>query len=147
MVVEDRDRYIPVRRQFIQENYPGMASSEIDKLAKLTRGMIFADMITFVDIYLKTNMLPVNDIDKYNTCDPETGNWSERILSKKQYRKILDNYHFQVDFENGYYNIHRNNPALSILIKMVNFFIRNFRLSGSLLAPFIFLTVRNQKSD
>lgn len=142
MVEEDRLVYTPVRKQFLQENYPDMPSGEMEKLAKSTRGLTFPDMKAHVDVYLKTNTLPVLDIDGYNTCDPQTGNWSERILSKKQYREILANHHFQVCFENGYYNVIRRHPAISALAKTVNFFIRRFRRPGSLITPFIFLTIR-----
>lgn len=149
MLDEEKNLYIPVRRQFLQEKYPATASSEIEVLAKSTRGLIFSDMIKYVDIYLKTNTLPVIDIDRYNTCDPETGNWSERILSRKKYRKILGNHQFQVKFENGYYNVHKNHPVILFIVKTVNFFIRHFRLSGSIITPFIFLTVKKttNKSD
>ena len=142
MVAEEVDIYIPIRKRFLQEQYPAMAASEIDKLAILTRGLIFPDIINYVDIYLKTNTLPAIDIDKYNTCDPETGNWSERILSKKQYRNIVSSHHFHVEFTNGYYNEHRTKPALAAIVGMVNFFIRCFKFSGSLFAPFIYLTVK-----
>jgi 2-polyprenyl-3-methyl-5-hydroxy-6-metoxy-1,4-benzoquinol methylase len=142
MLEEDKNIFSPMRKQFLLEKFPNMESSEIEKLAKLTRGLIFPDIIEFVNIYIETETLPVVDIDRYNTCDPETGNWSERILSKKQYRKIINANHFQVRFKNGFYNVHRNNCVSSMLTKIVNFFVRNFGLLGSKFAPFIILIVK-----
>lgn len=139
MIEEEANIYFPIRKQFITEKYPDIASNEIDKLTKSTRGMIFSDIIKNVDIYLETSVLSVIDIDKYNTCDPRTGNWTERILSKKQYRKIINNNHFQVAFKNGFYNENRSNPFLSFIIMIINFFIRYLGIFGAKITPFLIL--------
>lgn len=142
MVEEDRDVYLPIRRRFLLEKYPDIDSSKIEKLAKQTRGLIFSDIILFVNTYLETKTLPVINIDKYNTCNPKTGNWTERILSKKQYRKIISSHHFQVTFENGFYDVRQNNRVLSMIAKFVNFFIQYSGMLGSKITPFIFLTIK-----
>jgi len=142
MIEEDVNVYFSIRKQFLIEKYPSLSSSEIVKLAKLTRGLIFPDIIKQVDTYLKTNILPVINIDKYNTCDPKTGNWTERILSKKQYRKILNYNDFQVTFKNGFYNKNRSNPVFSTVAVIMNFFIKYFRFSASIINPFMVLIVK-----
>ncbi len=147
MLRGEANTYLPIRKQFISEKYPCINSSEIEKLAKLSRGLIFSDIIQFVDTYLRTNTLPIVNVDKYNTCDPRTGSWIERILSKKEYRKIINDNHFQVTFENGFYNECRNNRILSVTAKIANFFIRRFGLLGSKFTPFIILTVKTPNAS
>jgi 2-polyprenyl-3-methyl-5-hydroxy-6-metoxy-1,4-benzoquinol methylase len=141
MVKEEKNDYFPMRKQFLSEKYPEITYSEIEKIAKLTRGLIFPDMLQYMDIYIKTKKAPLIDIDKYNTCDPETGNWTERILSKKQYRQIINNNHFQVTFKKGFYNINKSNFILSIMSKIINFLIQYFKFS--MLALFLIITVKN----
>ena len=142
MIEDERNEYFPLRKQFLVENYPGKTSSEIEKLAAMTRGLKFTDIKQHVDKYLETTILPVVDIDKYNTCDPINGNWTERILSKNQYRKIIKQNHFQVSFKNGFYNDERNNPVTCFAAKIINYFVRYLNLSVSLFAPFIILKVK-----
>ena len=142
MIEEERNVYLPIRKQFVLNNFPELTSSEIEKLAIRTRGLIFPDITQYVNNYLKTNDLPPVDVDKYNTCDPQTGNWTERILSKKQYRKIINAHNFRVNFKNGFYNDERNNIFTSFAAKIVNIFIRRFSVSGSLFSPFLILTVK-----
>ena len=143
MLKEEAEEYLPVRTQFIKEKYPQLNDHKIEKLAILTRGLIFPDIKKNVDFYIDTNILPNVEVDKYNTCDPRTGNWTERILSKKQYRKIIKN-HFKINFANGFYNYERNNPFLSCTAKIVNSFMRHFNIFGSLFAPFMILTVKKK---
>lgn len=147
MLEGEANTYLPTRKQFISEKYPGIDSSEIEKLARLSRGLIFPDIIQFVDTYLKDNILSVVNIDKYNTCDPRTGNWLERILSKKQYQKIINNNHFEVTFECGFYNECRNNRIPSVAAKIANFFIRRFGLLGSKFTPFIILIIKSPNAS
>jgi 2-polyprenyl-3-methyl-5-hydroxy-6-metoxy-1,4-benzoquinol methylase len=142
MVEEETNLYYPVRKEFIKINFSALNISETEILAKSTRGLTFPYITQFVDMYLKTNMIPVLDIDKYNTCDPNTGNWTERILSKNQYRKIINNNHFQVTFENGYYNDERNSFVTSAIAKTANFFIKHFKLLSAFCVPFIILKVK-----
>ena len=142
MIEEERSVYFPLRKQFLEENYPDKASSEIIKLAVITRGLKFTDIKYHVDKYLDTKIFPFIDIDKYNTCDPRDGNWAERILSKKQYRKIINTYHFQVSFKNGFYNEERHHPITFLIAKIANFFVRY--LSFSIFAPFILLIVKKK---
>ena len=144
MIKEETEIYFPQRKQFLLKNYPDIPLLDIEKLAKLTRGLIFPDITQYVNSYLKTKILPSIDIDKYNTCDPSTGNWSERILSKKQYRKIVTRNHFQVTFKNGFYNARRSSIVSSVITKISNYFIRHFGLLGSKFTPFIILTVKKE---
>ncbi|MCL2073269.1 MAG: hypothetical protein FWH18_05075 [Marinilabiliaceae bacterium] len=146
MIEEETESYLPARKKFILEKFPNLGTEEVDKLAKQTRGLIYPDIKQFVEIYLKTNNMPVLEIDKYNTCDPKTGNWTERILSKKHYRKIFNNNGFQVTFDNGFYNTNRNNVISTGIAKFANFIMRHFKIIGSTFNPLMILIVNLHRS-
>jgi DNA phosphorothioation-dependent restriction protein DptG len=91
--------------------------------------------------YLLTGRDFIVDIDQYNTCDPNTGNWTERILPLKKYQEILNRQKYQVRIKNGFYNSDRKNIFLSLIAKGINFFVRNSGRIGRVLAPYIILMV------
>jgi len=141
MKKEETEVYFPARKLFLSEKYPELTFSEIKKLSSDTRGLIFPDIEQYISNYLKKNILPTIDVDKYNTCNPKTGNWTERILSKKQYRKIINAHDFQVSFGIGFYNDERSNYLISLIAKIVNFLMLHFYFVGLFFCPFLILKV------
>ncbi|MCL2073535.1 MAG: hypothetical protein FWH18_06430 [Marinilabiliaceae bacterium] len=142
MIEEETESYLPARKKFISEKFPNLDTNVLNILTKQTRGLIYPDIKQFVEIYLKTNNMPVFEIDRYNTCDPKTGNWTERILSKKQFRKIFNKNGFQVTFENGFYNTNRSNVISTGIAKFANFIMRHFKIIGSKFNPLMILIVK-----
>ncbi len=145
MIRDEKMTYLPARKEFIIQNYPDISLLEAEKLATKTRGLTFADIRNYIEEYLQTGNLPERNIDSYNTCDPSSGNWTERILSLKEYRKILDKNHFQVCFKNGFYNDIRQKTVASIVTKVVNLYIRYSGIFGRMLAPYILLKIQHKK--
>lgn len=123
--------YFQLRKQFILKNYPDMSDLDAEVWASDTRGLTYPDILVAIDSHR-----PNIGIDNYNTCDPATGNWTERILSIKRYQRIVDRYHTTVEVELGYYNIHCKGLK-RLAAKIVNLFIR--KTNCRKLAPFITL--------
>ena len=123
--------YFQLRKQFILRNYPDLSDVDADVWATNTRGLTYPDILIAVDTHL-----PNIRVDNYNTCDPATGNWTERILSIKRYQRIADRYHATVEVELGYYNRHRKGLK-GLVARIVNLFIR--KTDCRKLAPFITL--------
>ncbi len=126
--------FLQVRKQFIKTAFPELPKDTILLLAKATRGLQQNDIKPAVDNYLQKKILPTlpqND----NTCDPVTGSWTERLLTVTDYKKIYNQYGFQLSIYHGFYNSFE--PGFAALIrKLANGFIK---LWGIKLAPFIVL--------
>lgn len=94
-----------MRRDYIKEHNADMSDRELDFWADNTRGLIFDDVIRAVESH-SPNLLR----DKYNTCDPRTGSWTERILPVDDYRELLSPYDFTLTVLPGRYNHYRRGP-------------------------------------
>ena len=120
----EKSLYFPMRRDYIQKNYPTLTEWESADFARLTRGLTYQDISGEMDIYLQKGTLPKLRVDSCNTCDPQTGNWTERILSLKEYRNILNKNGFKAEFLKGYYNEKRNVPIQLFAAKIINKFVK-----------------------
>ncbi|MDH6306221.1 putative nicotinamide N-methyase [Parabacteroides sp. PF5-5] len=132
--------YYARREQYLRESFPELTEEQLKVWASCTRGVIYDDIKRAVE----TNHLPFPE-DKYNTCDPETGNWAERILPIQRYRISLAPCNYHLSVKKGFYNTHRTNPLQSLLCQLINGLIRISGKAGLFLAPFITLHCKNNK--
>lgn len=116
--------YFTKRKEFIQANAKHLSETEINDLAKLSRGKIYSDMLT--------DSTPPDDT--FNTCDPETGNWAERILPLKTYGQFASEAGFRAAFTPGFYN-----EEHSRLKNLLNFCIRKSGKFGFKFAPYVLI--------
>lgn len=107
-----------MRRRYIAERHPNLSLKQQNYWAKNTRGLIYKDVELAVE-----NQNPNLLLDPYNTCDPETGSWTERILPISDYRQLLAPYNWSLAVLPGLYNEHRKGPK-AWLSKLVNKHIR-----------------------
>ena len=134
--------YYTLREQFITKLCPAFSPKEVETWARKTRGLTYPD----IQKAIEKKSLPSPE-DPYNTCDPATGNWAERILPIQTYEDLLAPYQFKLKVEKGFYNADRNNPVLSLICKGINALIRNSGSFGFLLAPFILLSCGKERAD
>ncbi|WP_297906198.1 SAM-dependent methyltransferase [uncultured Parabacteroides sp.] len=134
--------YYTLRKQFITKLYPDLSQEKIETWARQTRGLIYTD----IQKAIEEKIMPTPE-DPYNTCDPATGNWTERILPIETYEDLLAPYQFKLKVEKGFYNTDRNNPVFSLICKGINALIRNSGSLGFLLAPFIILSCGKERTD
>ena len=134
--------YYTLREQFITKLCPAFSPKEVETWARQTRGLTYPD----IQKAIEKKSLPSPE-DPYNTCDPATGNWAERILPIQTYEDLLAPYQFKLKVEKGFYNADRNNPVLSLICKGINALIRNSGSFGFLLAPFIILSCGKERAD
>ena len=138
-MTEDEKTFLTQRRDFIAENYPELSPRESDQMARLCRGKIYADIRKTVDLYRETGILPEELPDRFNTCDPSNGNWTERILPFGEYIKLADAAGFKTSFAMGFYNEKRNNKLFAAIFYGLNRFIKRFPRAGRYLAPYILI--------
>lgn len=128
-----RQGFRELRRCFIARHYPNMDDDMLDYWAANTRGLVYDDVLRAVD-----TATPNTLADPYNTCDPDTGSWTERILPVADYQALVSPYGSDVEVENGYYNVHRTG-AKKLLSQLLNCTLRNGRMRQW--APFLILKV------
>ncbi|MDR1980021.1 MAG: SAM-dependent methyltransferase [Tannerellaceae bacterium] len=134
--------YYAQREQFIRTCRPSFSAEMVDRWSRNTRGLIYADIEEAID----RNRLPVPG-DAFNTCDPATGNWAERILPVDAYRRLLAAFRFSLTVDKGHYNVHRRNRFTAFICRCVNLFIRYSGKAGFLVSPYIILSCSHDSRD
>lgn len=131
----ERPNYYTKRVEYIRENFPQLGRSGAKRWAIRTRGLNYAD----IRMTITTNERPLL-LDAYNTCDPETGNWVERILPLKEYKEIAARYDYKVYSGKGFYNTDRPAQWKTIASTLLNEVIKYSGKVGFLFSPFILLS-------
>jgi uncharacterized protein YutD len=137
---KNENGYLALRQTFIQQKYPHMSEATCAEWAEKTRGLIYEDIKTAID----NNRPPLLN-DQYNTCEPATGNWVERILPISAYEKIVQPYGYKLRLGKGFYNTDRPNSMLNSVSWLMNTLIQLLRRVGFVAAPFIILSFKKQR--
>ena len=137
---EKHEAFLQIRKQIIGEAFPDLDVATTEKLCRATRGLDKPNIIKAVTAYLENGILPV--LPKgYNTCNPLTSSFTERILPLADYHSLYANHGFSLQVYNGFYNI--NSPGIKKLINPVlNGMIK---IVGRKIAPFISLKGSNKR--
>jgi 2-polyprenyl-3-methyl-5-hydroxy-6-metoxy-1,4-benzoquinol methylase len=130
---------LTLRTKIIKNTGIELSNSEVDFLAKNTRGLL-KDKIEQQAIYYSRNkeLLYVNPY-KTNTCDPLTGNWFENLINQEQLKTILFNLNYRNStITNGYYDrLSINESKFKLLIKyFLNISISLLNKNGIFISPF-----------
>ena len=141
--------YYTKRLEFIKQIHPEMEESEAHKYASLTRGMNYADIRYFIQSHNweGTGAATLTGYkDKHNTCDPENGNYMERILPLKEYcYHMSDEEDGILRIHCGLYNTSTKNKLKKWLAKIANYIIFNTGTWGVRISPFLIIaSVRNR---
>ena len=132
---EKHAAYLHIRRAIIRDNFPAVKGEELDKLATATRGLRRDDIIAFIRFYTDGHPIQSTIIGNTNTCHPETGSWSERILPIDYYKQLYLRHGFNLAVQNGFYNDLDPGPK-----QMINYFMNLLvKILGKKTAPFITL--------
>lgn len=97
--------FLQLRYEHIMKLHPDMSEREAMQWARDTRGLTYGDVERSIEAQ-SPNLL----LDPHNTCDPETGSWTERVLPIDDYRQILAPYGFGLYVLPGFYNEYRRGP-------------------------------------
>ena len=77
-------------------------------------------------------------MSRYNTCDPATGSWTERLLPLSEYRRLLHPFGARLTVANGRYNTRRYGFK-AVAARLANGLLRCNAMRC--MAPFIILNV------
>jgi len=132
----ENPNFYTLRRDYIRTQYPDFDENTLTRWASATRGLVFDDIKAVVD-----GEKPLPSVDGYNTCDPRTGSWTERVLPLSEYRRLLAKHQRILRVENGFYDTHRAQPQ-KMFRAALNVIIRLLPHLGRSIAPFIFLKTK-----
>ena len=133
---EPHKPYFEIRKAMISELLKNEENNLLNQLASKTRGLQKNDILSAIVTFQKSGILPNEPTDKFNTCHPETGSWTERILSLNEYKRIYKSNGFVLSVSAGFYN--QNKKGLKkIMFQGANLMISIFGMS---FAPFIILS-------
>ena len=124
------------RLDFIRQRFPQLTENELEYWARNTRGLVFDDIEKAV-----AEKSPNTAIDRYNTCDPATGSWTERVLPLSDYKRLFSKYKRILCVENGFYDTNRTQPQKAFRA-LLSGIIRMFPRMGRCIAPFIILKTK-----
>ena len=131
--------FLEVRKMIIKEDFPTLDDKIINKLAQQTRGLNKADIINLIENdYLKNRALSYAPPDSYNTCNPITSSFSERLLSIVEYKKLYNDAGMQLFVYCGFYN-QFGSSFKNKLLGIVNKVMGLLGTKGLVITPFILL--------
>ncbi len=104
----------------IERQAPGLTHSKKQRFAKATRGLAADELYNAIEEFRKNGALPDPRVYGSNTCDPSNGVWAEHLLSENEYRKYINEKHFNVSFEPGFWDTHYRKPFLNTIGRNLN---------------------------
>lgn len=107
-----------LRRRIIEPLLPDSSRHELDRLTAATRGLHKADIQTAVHQFLQNGHMAEPE-HPTNTCNPETGNWCERLIDLNAIRSQLQDRSWQVHLEPGFYGP-RSGLAQKLAVRLLN---------------------------
>lgn len=129
------------RDELISTHFPMLRMEERTLLVTATRGLCGSGLLQAVENYVNTGGgLPEPPADPYNTCDPVSGSWTERLLPVSGYRKIVEGAGLSFSYDCGFYNAtgkglrFRMRELLNLLIPLL----------GKRIAPFLVFYARGK---
>lgn len=142
---DSKEAYSLVRKKIIKELIPTVSEQDLNKLTQLTRGFIKSDIEKACQNFIATRSMPEPIEDAFNTCDPLTGNWTERLLPVSYYQSLFNKNGFSFRVVAGPYNRNYHSLPLKILSSVMNPLINMFGNRAYFLSPFIILCGSEKK--
>ena len=131
-------RYVKERAVLIRQTLPGITAGDEKKLARATRGLAGEDL-QFAISEFKKGVLPVPTKYYSNTCDPSNGVWAEHLLTFPQYRQAINDKHYKITFQPGFWDTHYAGRLKSAMGRAFNRIIKTGGKKAYRLAPFIYV--------
>ena len=125
--------FFKTRQKIIHAQLESTDEAIILKLAKATRGMDEADILTVTRDYKINGTILLPPIHPTNTCNPLNGSWTERILEIEEYISIYNSNGMKLDLYNGFYDEYKTGFK-KLLNKLLNMAVRRIGLA---FAPYI----------
>jgi hypothetical protein len=120
-----------IREDILRACNPGFTAPELERWITATRGLYQPDILRAV----ASMKIPQPPADPYNTCNPITGSFTERILSFAEYTRLYKMNDWQLNVLPGFYDTDKKGLK-SIISHLLNAAKPVF---GMRIAPFVLL--------
>ncbi len=98
------------------------------------------DLDNAIEKYKNTNIIPKLNVLRTNTCEPENGNWLENLLTKSEYKAIIEPNHYTFKFLPAFWDTHYPSVFKSNISKVLNVITRSLGAQkGIYAAPFVYI--------
>ena len=141
----ERQYYKKQREDYIRELVPGISEPDIVQLVKLTRGRAFTDLTDAVNAYLAKQPVTKVEFLRTNTCDCSNGVWGEHIITRKEYKSIIEGVGFSADYTAGFWDTNYTFVIVNIFTKLFNKLIKLLGKKGYWLSPFVNVVAYTKK--
>ena len=123
--IRDEHRaFFNVRKEWVKKHYGNVyTDKEITEIATNSRGLTF-DILRDL---LNNAQIPKPPKHPSNTCDPHTGNWSERLLTQKELNNFLSDTNWKTRYKTLKYNTHNKRGIKLWIVQFANWLLE---LSG-----------------
>lgn len=115
--------FLNERKKKITRHFPQLTEDEVSSLAALTRGLKESDIIKEVTYFIEHSEMKYEIAHPTNTCDPYTGNWTEKIIDTKSLCDFINSLGFTCRVSNSFYE-YSENRILNIPKYFLNLIIR-----------------------
>lgn len=131
--------FLELREDIISNIRPSLDKKMVNQLAKLSRGLRKDAIEKMLLAYENNGELPGELAHPTNTCHPETGSWSERLVELDEYENYYKANGFKFEIVNGFYDSKKGTAIRRFFIGILNSVINTFPMQAIKIAPFIFL--------
>ncbi len=131
--------FLRIREIIIAQAFPQLPQKEVLALAIQTRGLVQRDILHQIESsYFTTATIKYAPPDAYNTCNPITGSFTERLLPIGEYQQLFEGAGFQFSYYTGFYNSFHSTPK-AVLLWWINILLRVLGKKGLMIAPYSIL--------
>ena len=136
---DEHKSFLELRKEIITNIRPSLDKKMVVQLAKLSRGLRKDAIEKMLLAYESNGELPDELTHPTNTCHPETGSWSERLVELDEYQNYYKANGFEFEIVNGFYDSKKGTLIRRFFIRILNSVINTFPMQAIRIAPFIFL--------
>ena len=111
------------RKKIITQYFSQLTEDDVNKLATVTRGLKENDIKKEVSYFIKHGEMKYEITHPTNTCDPFTGNWTEKIIDTKSLCNFINSLGFTCYVSNSFYP-YSEKRILNVPKYMLNLIIR-----------------------
>jgi 2-polyprenyl-3-methyl-5-hydroxy-6-metoxy-1,4-benzoquinol methylase len=138
---KDRDSlrsYLDTRKDMVRNYAPELDCQAVEEIARATRGLIRQDIERCVEEHKINGAISYRSSHPTNTCDPNTGNWAERLMRPEWLQGILQEAGFSAEIMCGYWHYYRS-PVKRAAASALNFGIRIMGKKALSLSPYFII--------
>jgi hypothetical protein len=135
--------FLKQREIIISNLFPDLKNNEIDFLSKKSRGLRKDDIEKMIHEYIKNGEIRYKIDHPTNTCDPYTGQWTEKLIDLEQLKIFCENNNLLIDISNSFYCYSRK-KVLNIVKFLFNQLIKILGTKNLFFSPSIILEIQSQ---